>query len=99
MYEEYDDRFWPTKYIKHHSALKDRECISLCPFDVTLADGTQVNIYKGDTFIGENEQGERQLYYYPFTWKMYEDTAPLPFSGAGSQPVSGSDAPVSSADA
>ncbi len=97
-YEEYDDHFWPTKYIKHYSALKEQDLISVYPLDITLGDGTEVFIYKGETFFGENDEGKVGLFYYPFTWKLYEDADPIPFGGTF-EPVSGSDAPVSQTDA
>ena len=99
QYEEYDDRFWPTKYIQHYSALRDQECIALYPFDVTLADGTEVNIYKGETFRVENEDGTYELFYYPFTWKLYEGAEAVSFGGASQPVVSDSDLTVSAADA
>jgi len=98
-YEEYDDRFWPTKYLSHYSPLKERECVALCPLDLTLADGTEVNIYKGETFMEMNEDGTYELFYYPFTWKLYEDGDPVVIGKPSGEITSPSDVPVTPADA
>lgn len=98
MYEEYDNHFWPTKYIKHYSAIDEEERIALYPFDVTTANGSEVFIYKGETIRITNEYGNSELFYYPFTWKLYEGSEPVSMEDADLPPVSGSDLPASSAE-
>ena len=100
MYSEFDDHFWPTKYIKHHSSMSDEDRIAIYPFDMTLADGSEVLIYKGETFRQENGDGTYELFYYPFTWKLYEGSDPVSIMKGGEKEefVSGSDA-VSQTDA
>lgn len=72
VYEEVDDRFWPTKYIKHHSNFNDEDRIALYPFDVTTSYGEEVFIYKGETVSYPAADGGYDIYYYPFTWKLYD---------------------------
>lgn len=100
MYEEFDDHFWPTKYIKHHSGMSDEDRIAIYPFDFTLSDGSEVLIYKGETFRQDNGDGTYELFYYPFTWKLYEGSDPVSLMRGGEKDifVSGSDA-VSQSDA
>ena len=101
MYAEFDRHFWPTKYIKHHSRMDDEDRIGVYPFDMTLADGTEVKIYKGETFRVDNGDGTYELFYYPFTWKLYEGSDPVSITTFGEKvepPVSMSDA-VSQTDA
>lgn len=95
-YEQYDDRFLPTKFIR--SVDKDGvEHIALYPFDVTTAAGEQPVIYKGDTFMVVHESGAPELFYYPFTYRLYEGAEPVSFSALPKPaPVSPSD--VSSGD-
>lgn len=71
-YEEVDDRFWPTKYIKHHSDFTDEDRIALYPFDVTTSLDEEVFIYKGETVRYPTANGGYDIYYYPFTWKLYD---------------------------
>jgi len=95
-YEQYDDRFLPTKYIRRVDS-EGVEHIALYPFDVTTAAGEQPVIYKGDTFMVIHESGVPELFYYPFTYRLYEGAEPVSFSAMPSVPtVSGSD--VSSKD-
>lgn len=94
-YEEYDDRLLPTKYIRHESE-EHGEQIALYPFDVTTAAGEQPVIYKVETFAVTNEDGSTELFYYPFTYRLYEGSDPVSFD-AIPQPsappaASGSDA-------
>lgn len=95
VYEEVDDRFWPTKYIKHHSKFNDEDRIALYPFDVTTSYGEKVFIYKGETVSYPTADGGYDIYYYPFTWKLYDggETALLYSKNPPPRPVSPSDAP------
>lgn len=98
-YEEYDDRFFPTKFIRHMDG--DVEKIALYPFDVTTAAGPLDMLYKGETFMVTNEDGTTELFYYPFTYKLYEGSEPVSFEATAepvpipsadpAQPVSGTD--------
>ncbi len=111
-YEEFDDRFFPTKFIRHTSE-DDDEQIALYPFDVTTAAGELPVIYKGETFMVTHEDGTTELFYYPFTYRLYEGADPVSFFALPPEPVvssgdvsdsdtSGSDvsgSDVSSADA
>jgi len=98
VYEEVDDRFWPTKYIKHHSDFNDEDRIALYPFDVTTCYGEKVFIYKGETVRYPAADGSSDIYYYPFTWKLYDGgerallySANPPAIVSPSDAVSGSD--------
>lgn len=71
-YEEVDNRFWPTKYIKHHSKFNDEDRIALYPFDVTTSLDEEVFLYKGETVSYPTADGSYDIYYYPFTWKLYD---------------------------
>lgn len=77
-YEEYDNRFFPTKFIRHSDELNGEE-IALYPFDVTTAAGKQPLIYKGETFLVTYEDGSSELFFYPFTYKLYEGAEPVSF--------------------
>ncbi len=94
-YEEYDDRLLPTKYIRHESE-ENGEQIALYPFDVTTAAGPQPVIYKGETFMVADEYGGFELFYYPFTYRLYEGADPVSFDAVPPPPappaVSGGDA-------
>ena len=91
-YEEYDDRFFPTKYIRHTDE-DDGEQIALYPFDVTTAAGELPMLYKGETFMVTHEDGTTELFYYPFTYRLYEGAEPVSFlDETPPQTVSGSDA-------
>ena len=104
-FEELDDHFWPTKYIKHTNKLSEREQIAVYPLDFTFADGTDDFIYKGETYRVDYEDGTYSVYYFPFTWKLYEGSEPvLIISGAapvvsGSDVASATDAPVQAGEA
>lgn len=93
-YEEYDNRFLPTKYIRHTDEEHGEE-IALYPFDVTTASGEQPFIYKGETFLEIYEDGSTELFYYPFTYRLYEGAEPVSFEGAP-QPPDNIDQPVAS---
>ncbi len=93
-YSEFDNHFWPTKYIKHHSSMNDQDEIGVYPFDMTLLDGTKVKIYKGETFRVDNADGTYELFYYPFTWKLYEGSNAESIGVVGELP----EPPVSAAD-
>lgn len=102
-YEEFDSGFWPTKYIYHYDEDEELEMIALYPFDVTTASGKQDFIYKGETFSTVDENGEEQIWFYPFTWKLYEGGEPVSFADETYIPesqrvVSESDATVSKTD-
>lgn len=102
-YEEYDSGIWPTKYIYHYNEEEELEMIALYPFDVTTASGKQDFIYKGETFAAPDENGEEQLWFHPFTWKLYEGSEPVSFADETYIPesqrvVSESDAAVSKTD-
>ncbi len=99
QYEKYDRHFWPTKYIKHYSALNEHDCVSVYPFDVRTASGKQPFVYRVDVFFQEQEDGSVDFMYYPFTWKAYEGSRPVAFTDPGYKPepteeirTSGSDA-------
>ena len=85
-YEEYDDRFFPTKYIRHTSE-KDGEMIALYPFDVSNDLGELPMIYKGETFMVTHEDGTTELFYYPFTYRLYEGAEPLSFDALPPSPA------------
>lgn len=93
-FEEVDDRFWPTKYIKHYSKFSDEDRIALYPFDVTTSYDEEIFIYKGETVQYPNSEGGYDIYYYPFTWKLYDggETALL-YSENPPAIVSSSDVP------
>lgn len=102
-YEDYDSGFWPTKYISHYDEDKELEMIAVYPFDMTTASGKQDFIYKGETFTTVDENGEELLWFYPFTWKLYEGSEPVSFADEQYIPesrriVSESDAVSSNAD-
>jgi len=85
-YEQYDNRFLPTKYILHGDEESGQE-VALYPFDVTTADGEQPFIYKGETFLKEYEDGSTELFFYPFTYRLYEGAEPVSFEYVTPQPV------------
>ena len=85
-YEEYDDRLLPTKYIRHESE-EHGEQIALYPFDVTTAAGEQPVVYKAETFLALNEYGVPELYYYPFTYRLYEGADPVSFEAVPAPPA------------
>lgn len=97
-YEEYDNRFLPTKYILHADEENGEE-VALYPFDVTTAAGVQPLIYKGETFLATHEDGTTELFYYPFTYRLYEGAEPVSFEAVPEPVVSPSDAVVSGGDA
>lgn len=76
-YEEYDNRFFPTKLIRHQS--DGNEQIAMYPFDVTTAAGKLPMLYKGETFQKTDENGKSELFFYPFTYKLYEGSEPVSF--------------------
>ena len=80
-YEEYDNRFFPTKYILHSDDEHGEE-VALYPFDVTTASGIQPFIYKGETFLETHEDGSTELFYYPFTYRLFEGAEPISFDAA-----------------
>lgn len=96
-YEQYDNRFLPTKYILHADDEHGEE-VALYPFDVTTAAGVQPFIYKGETFLATNEDGSTELFYYPFTYRLYEGAEPVSFEAAPSEPVVTPPPVVSAAD-
>ena len=70
---------------------------------MTTASGKQDFIYKGETFSAVDENGEEQIWFYPFTWKLYEGGEPVSFADETYIPesqrvVSESDATVSKTD-
>lgn len=79
-FELYDRRFWPTKYIKHHSNMHDVDCVAVYPFDVKTAAGQQPFVYKADTRTEIEDDGKLHYYYYPFTWKAYEGSRAVEFT-------------------
>jgi|GEM_PF-1864121 len=106
-YEQYDDRVLPTKYIRHVDD-EGVEMIALYPFDVTTSAGELPVIYKGETFMAIHESGVPELYYYPFTYRLFEGSEPVSFNALPAPPAvsegnaSGSDVSggdVSAADA
>jgi len=91
LYEEYDDRFFPTKYIRHTTD-DEEERIALYPFDVTTAAGELPVLYKAETFSVTHEDGTTELFYYPFTYRLYEGAEPVSFFDRTVPQTSGSDA-------
>ncbi|MBQ4312992.1 MAG: hypothetical protein IJC18_02165 [Clostridia bacterium] len=81
-YEEYDDNFFPTKYIYHYSKTENLDMVALYPFDVTTSQGKLPMIYKGETYLHENPDGTTELYFFPFTYKLYEGSTPIPIRDA-----------------
>ena len=96
-YEQYDNRFLPTKYILHSDELNGEE-VALYPFDVTTAAGEQPMIYKGETFLKVYEDGSTELFYYPFTYRLYEGAEPVSFEAAPTPAPSVSASDVSGTD-
>ncbi len=97
LYEEYDNRFLPTKYILHADDEHGYE-VALYPFDVTTAAGEQPLIYKGETFQKTYDDGTTELFFYPFTYRLYEGAEPVSFESplhTSVPSVSASDAPGS----
>lgn len=88
-YSEYDDNFFPTKILK--TSDEDEGHYSVYPFDVTCASGSLDLAYRAEiAVIGtpDEETGvvETQMYFYPFTYKMYEERDPVAFSDATYDP-------------
>lgn len=87
VYEQYDVHFWPTKYIKHHSRLYNRDCVSVYPFDAKTASGRQPFVYRVDIDHETDDDGYTHYFYYPFTWKAYEGSEPVEFTDTTYVPV------------
>lgn len=71
QYEEYDRRFFPTKYIEVPADEDDEESfktVAVYPFDVTEAAGNPETTFAYKVRIYEQDGA---LYYYPFTYKTY----------------------------
>ena len=80
-YAKYDEHFFPTKILK----LKEGGHYSVYPFDVECAAGKLDFVYRAE--IAEmtvtDEDGnviDSQMYFYPFTYKAYEDSEPVAFT-------------------
>lgn len=93
-FSQYDDHFWPTKYIEG-SEDQGQETVttySIYPWDVSLPSGKQF-VYKTVTFYATDEQdNEYKLFYYPFTYKVYAGVTAVPIDeGSEKKTVSASD--------
>jgi hypothetical protein len=79
-FSQYDNRFWPTKFIKNtdNKGQDDIITYSVYPWDVEIPDGQQF-AYKVITFYSVDNNGNNyKLYYYPFTYKLYAGVTALP---------------------
>lgn len=110
MYSEYDNHFFPTKFIETYDDETQERRISVYPFDAVSAAGQLDFIYRGEISFAVDESGATQIFFYPFTYKAYEGSDPvnfldptyIPASRIPEPVVSGADvsgADVSAADA
>lgn len=97
-FSQYDNHFWPTKFIREVED-NGREILnktSVFPWDVSISDGKQF-AYKVITYYDESELSDKPtLYYYPFTYNTYAGIDPRPVVGIND--VSASDWKVSNSD-
>lgn len=78
MYSKYDTHFFPTKYIKKET---DKGLLfSVYPFDAKSAAGKLDFIYRGEILIMKESNGKLHMYFYPFTYKVYEGVDPVDFN-------------------
>lgn len=98
-YSQYDAHFFPTKILK--TSEEDDGHYSVYPFDATCASGKLDLVYRAEIAVisTKNEEGnivETEMYFYPFTYKMYEERDPVAFSDATYDPHA-EEIPVTSA--
>lgn len=89
VYSQYDEHFFPTKILK--TSDEDEGHFSVYPFDATCASGKLDMVYRAEVALinPTDESGNplgTEMYFYPFTYKAYEDTDPVAFSDATYDP-------------
>lgn len=99
-FSQYDNHFWPTKYIEGTQDYLGNKITtySVYPWDVDIPSGHQF-AYKVITFYDEDENnGERRLFYFPFTYRLFAGVEPAAIDRQPGLAPSADSADVSDSD-
>jgi hypothetical protein len=77
MYSQYDNHFFPTKFIEKDG--EDGKHVSVYPFDASSAAGELDFAYRAEISVGKDDKGITRLYFYPFTYKVFDGLDKIDF--------------------